>query len=130
MDELPVRADDPSAHAQIDRCAACGGLFLEFFDGEPSAISRDLRERSDVGATRARDVPDRLACPDCEEAMVRRAYLGEGPELARCETCLAVFLAPDEVAELARLELAREPEPEPSWLERLLGWLPGARARE
>jgi hypothetical protein len=127
MEELPVRADDPSAHAQIDRCAACGGLFLEFFDGEPSAISRELRERSDVGAARAREAPARLACPDCEEPMVRRAYLGEGPELARCETCLAVFLAPHEVAQLARLELAREPEPEESWLARLLGWLPGLR---
>lgn len=120
-------ADDPSAHAQVDRCAACGGLFLEFFDGEPSAISRDLRERSDAGATRAREAPVRLACPDCEEPMVRRAYLGEGPELARCESCLAVFLAPHEVAQLARLELARDPEPEESWLVRLLGWLPGLR---
>jgi hypothetical protein len=127
MDELPVQADDPSAHAQIDRCSACGGLFLEFFDGEPSAISRDLRERADVAATRGRDAPEQLACPDCEEPMVRRAYLGEGPELARCETCLAVFLAPHEVAALARLELAREPEPEASWLVRLLGWLPGVR---
>ena len=127
MDELPVRADDPSAHAQIDRCAACGGLFLEFFDGEPSALSRELREHGDTGARPARHPSHPLACPDCEAPMVRRAYLGEGPELARCESCLAVFLAPDQVAALARLELAREPEPEPSWLARLLGWLPGVK---
>lgn len=127
MDELPVLAGDPSAHAEVDRCAVCGGLFLEFFDGEPSAISRELRASSDLDTTRASAPRGPLACPDCDEPMVRRAYLGEGPELARCETCLAVFLTPHEVARLARLELSREPEPEESWLVRLLGWLPGVR---
>lgn len=129
MDEVPVRTDphDASARAEIDRCAGCGGLFLEFFDGEPSAISRGLRGRADLAETRREPAPDRRVCPDCDAPMIRRAYLGQGPELARCDTCMAVFLTPAEAASLAQLVLEPEaPREEPSWLERLLRWLPRA----
>lgn len=128
MDELPVETDprDSSAGAEIDRCAQCAGLFLEFFDGEPSAISRGVRTRGDVAHTGHAPRPgDALTCPDCGTHMTRRPYLDSGPALARCETCLAVFLTPSEVEELARLALSPEPVEEPSWLDRLLRWLPG-----
>lgn len=116
---------DAGARAEVDRCAGCGGLFLEFFDGEPSAISRGLRERRDLSEGRARGAHDApLSCPDCEAPMARRPYLGQGPELARCDTCLAVFLSPSDVEALARLELEPEARKDPSWLERLLRWLP------
>lgn len=126
MDEVPVQTDpaDRSAHAEIDRCGGCGGMFLEFFDGEPSAISRGLAERTELTPSARPASGDAISCPDCEAPMIRRAYLERGPELLRCDTCLAVFLRPWEVARLAALEL--EPRAEPSWLERLLRWLPRA----
>ncbi len=116
---------DPAQRAEVDRCAGCGGLFLEFFDGEPSAISRGLRQRLDLDERASRSVLEStLHCPDCRAPMVRRAYLDQGPELARCDTCMAVFLTPSEVAALARLELEPVAPHEPSWLDRLLRWLP------
>jgi Zn-finger nucleic acid-binding protein len=131
MDAVPVSGDpsDPQARAEADVCAKCGGMFLEFFDGEPAAISRDILRNTDVKPTVSLNVGT-LRCPDCAEEMVRKAYLDQGPELARCETCMAVFLAPDEVETLARMELKEEPAPkEPSWLSRLIGWLPGVSQR-
>lgn len=127
MDEVPVRQDptDASAGARIDRCPDCGGMFLEFFDGEPSAISRGLRGRSDLVGTPPSEPTESLFCPDCDGPMVRRRYLEHGPELARCESCLAVFLTPAEVEELARLTLPAEESAEGSWLDRLLRWIPG-----
>ncbi len=127
MDEVPARSDpaDPGVGAQIDRCPRCAGLFLEFFDGEPSAISRGLRGRADVAPGPGSEPVSGLRCPDCESTMTRRRYLDDGPELSRCESCLAVFLTPGEVEELARLTLAPEEQREPSWLDRLLAWLPG-----
>ena len=28
----------------VDLCDHCGGVFLEFFDGEPSSLSKELRQ--------------------------------------------------------------------------------------
>jgi len=126
MDEVPVTgsADDPSARAEIDRCGRCGGVFLEFFDGEPSALSRGLQERADLAPPGASPHAGELTCPDCGAAMVREPYLGQGPELPRCGSCLAVFLTPAQREDLATLALPpEEPTGEPSWLERLVGWV-------
>ncbi len=115
---------DVGAVAAIDRCGSCRGLFLEFFDGEPSAISRGLVDRGDVPHAGEAPLPaEQLTCPDCATAMVRRIYLERGPSLARCESCMAVFLTPSEVDALSRLVLSPEEREDPSWLERLLAWL-------
>jgi Zn-finger nucleic acid-binding protein len=132
MDAVPVSADpnDASVRAEADICAKCGGIFLEFFDGEPSAISRGMIKRRELDRKGAAH-EGALTCPDCDSPMVRKAYLGQGPSLARCEQCMAAFLAPDEVAVLARLELAPEiAHVEPSWLGRLLSWLPGVQRED
>jgi Zn-finger nucleic acid-binding protein len=127
MDAVPLSGDanDATVKAEADACAKCGGIFLEFFDGEPAAISRAMVGRDELHRSGGAQAGE-LRCPDCACAMVRKAYLGVGPELARCEQCLAVFLAPDEVALLANLALPPEQTTaEPTWLSRLLGWLPG-----
>lgn len=117
---------DPHAdeRAEIDRCGRCGGLFLEFFDGEPSALSRGLIDRADLEPA-PRPAPEgSLTCPDCEAPMVERAYLGHGPSLPRCETCLAVFLTPALREELATLTLPpSDADEETGWLDRALEWL-------
>jgi Zn-finger nucleic acid-binding protein len=125
MDAVPVNGDpnDASVQVEADVCGKCGGIFLEFFDGEPSAISRGMLKSGGLARSGAASTGE-LVCPDCAAPMVRKAYLDQGPELARCEQCLAVFLAPDDVESLARLELAPEPSEKPSWLDRLLRWIP------
>lgn len=127
MQEIPIETDasDPSTRAEIDRCASCGGVFLEFFDGEPSALARGLEKRSDLPPTGGRGHGGDHLCPDCGEPMVIRPYLDQGPAIPRCETCLAVFLTPALRHEMAQLRLAREPEEseERGWMDRLMTWL-------
>jgi hypothetical protein len=102
-------------------------VFLEFFDGEPSAVSRGLLGRPK--RTSGLLTPD-ATCPDCSTPMVRKAYLGHGPEIARCDECLAVFIAGSELPALARLELPPEPvAAEPTWIAKLLAWVPRWRIR-
>ena len=119
MDEVPVDAG-AGAHAEIDRCPACGGVFLEFFDGEPAALSRGLAGAAPPAS--GRPTGDAV-CPDCEETMVLRPYLDEGPVIPRCEGCLAVFLTPALREEMAAWRAAPDAPEEASWVTRLLGWL-------
>lgn len=127
MDELPIDAGARAERTEIDRCGACGGIFLEFFDGEPAAISRGLRSRGDVptGQTDAREDARPCQCPDCGTEMVLRRYLGQGPALPRCESCLGLFLTPALREEMARFTAAPEEESheEPGWVRRLIALL-------
>lgn len=113
-----MRAGDEPV--EVDACPSCDGVFLEFFDGEPIGLARRISSPPRAGASTPAEGP--LTCPDCDALMVARAYLGHGPEIPRCETCLAIFLDPALRAALARHELS-EREPEPGWLEKLVGWL-------
>ncbi len=102
---------------EIDRCDQCGGTFLDFFDGEPIGIARDALE--DAPARRAQ-APERPAtCPDCDRAMVDRPYLDDGPMLARCDTCMAVFVSGERLEALAAARVKPLDEEAPSWLQRL-----------
>ncbi len=122
MEVLPV--DDPSGEGdpvEIDRCAACGGTFFDFFDGEPIALAAGTVRDAPPSASR---LPLRApTCPDCGIPMERRAYLGEGPELARCEGCLGLFVGAGELASLAQTQLAPPGEPPPDgWVAKLVAW--------
>jgi Zn-finger nucleic acid-binding protein len=124
MEAVPLNGPkDASMQAEADVCPKCGGVFLEFFDGEPSAVSRRMLGRRKHAPGPVVGVGS--ACPDCSTPMTRKAYLGQGPELARCDECLAVFIAESELPSLANLELAPEPAAhEPTWIAKLLAWLP------
>jgi hypothetical protein len=126
MEEVPVSSDprDTSARAEIDRCGRCGGVFLEFFDGEPGALSRGLGAHPDARRDGAERPAGALVCPDGEAPMIDAPYLGHGPAVPRCETCLAVFLSPTQRAALAALRLPPpEEDAEPGWVERLVAWV-------
>jgi len=103
----------------IDRCPQCGGTFLEFFDGEPIGLAQGA-----IGEAPQISAPPPAAtvtCPDCESAMVERAYLGEGPMLARCDTCMAVFVSRDRLGQLASMTVRpAEVGAEPGWIQRLV----------
>jgi hypothetical protein len=112
MREVEVPLTDGSK-AGIDLCERCGSVFVEFFDGEPVEISRVLSGH--LAAAAAIERPAVLLCPDCQKEMVLRPYLDTGPEVARCESCLALFATPDDLRALCAIEVE---EAEPSWLTR------------
>jgi Zn-finger nucleic acid-binding protein len=123
MEAVPLSGPgDASMQTEADVCSKCGGVFLEFFDGEPSAVSRRMMKRPK--RTTGLLMPD-AACPDCSTPMTRKPYLGHGPEIARCDECLAVFISEGELPALARLELPPESSAnEPTWIAKLLAWIP------
>jgi hypothetical protein len=54
-------------------------------------------------------------------------YLGDGPALDRCGTCLAFFATIETLQRLAQYRMSRPPSPTeqggPSWVERLVARL-------
>lgn len=108
------------ARSSIDLCDRCGGVFLEFFDGEPAHLSREIREHLEHHHTPLRVGGVPFACPDCERLMDVHPYLDEGPSIARCNRCMALFATPEQVRALANFHFIQDP---PSWFERLLGLL-------
>lgn len=94
--------------ALVDHCRACGGLFLDWFDGEPRAIASSLVAPVDdvwVGPE-----PARLAgaCPRCAVRLDVELFEGRGPYVHRCSACAGVFV--DE-ASVRLLASTRVPDP-------------------
>lgn len=125
MQQVPTRH---SRRAEgVDLCERCGGAFMEFFAGEPTALSGDLERHVRAFADVERPRGDRpLTCPDCARVMDAHPYLDFGPDVARCSRCYAVFATAAQVRELARL---RFPELESTWLERIAAWFRRLTAR-
>jgi hypothetical protein len=119
MRKLAIPGDgDPEP---VDLCDSCGGVLIDFFDGEPSALSRQITEHIE----RFEDsmLPASGACPDCTRPMTEHAYLGNGPVLARCDSCMALFATPTQIRALAEFFPGAAPPAhaaEPNWLTRLV----------
>lgn len=77
--------------AEVDICGFCGGVYLEFFDGEPGGLARSILRRLPGVEQPAQPRPAQPSCPDCGTTMESRHYLDNGPRVARCDSCLAVF---------------------------------------
>lgn len=108
----------------IDRCRECHGVFLEFFDGEPSALARALAREADTEVGEILAISEApLHCPDCQHEMVMRRYLDHGPLITRCETCLATFLNTQQCDQIARLNLPPVESEEPTFFDRVRLWL-------
>ncbi len=89
----------------VDVCSGCGGAFFDFHDGLPTDLSRALTERNGRPKTLPPiDYRQTPVCPECDREMQVAAYLDEGPELARCGGCLAVFATPRHLRELGVFE--------------------------
>jgi Zn-finger nucleic acid-binding protein len=107
-------------HGSIDLCDRCGGVFLEFFDGEPGSLSREIRQHLSRFESPLKVGGDPFACPDCNRVMEVHPYLDEGPNIARCNRCMAVFATPEQVRALADFHFIQDA---PSWFERLVALL-------
>lgn len=112
-----------SVHEQtveLDACVQCGGVFLDYFDGEPAAIAAELRDSARKGAAKL-DLP--VTCTDCDVAMELQSYLETGPDMFRCTACMAAFVTPDQVDALARFTMPNEEPKERGWVQILKAWL-------
>jgi Zn-finger nucleic acid-binding protein len=102
--------------AVIDRCPGCGGLWIEWFDGEISSVASGVEQ---APLATSRDGGGTLACPDCRTTLEPVRYPDErsGAEILRCGACAGAFVPRDALDLVAALGPPTEPAPaETSWL--------------
>lgn len=113
--------------AEVDVCNGCGGIWIDWFDGEVRAVAKETLDKNLVG--RPSD-PDALrsearaigACPRCARQLVSERYriasvvpsagspsgfanavASTGAELLRCEECAGAFVSRESAALLTML---------------------------
>jgi len=123
MRQVALRA--MNARGSVDVCDQCGGVFLEFFDGEPGALAREVTQHLRRRVSPLRVGGDPYACPDCRRHMDVHPYLDVGPNLARCSGCMSMFATPEQVDALSSFHLIQDDAP--SWLARLTSFVFGGR---
>lgn len=117
MSERPVPTGEREG-AQIDHCELCGGVFLEFFDGDPGELCRGILERALKHSGGSQPTTTNL-CPDCSIPMEPRRYLRDGPAISRCGGCMGLFATPSQLLALAAHAEPEQPASANSLLQRL-----------
>jgi Zn-finger nucleic acid-binding protein len=124
---------------EIDVCGACGGVWVDWFDGEVRQVASEIVTQGIVGRSSA---PDAIrnearaigACPRCAKQLVDERYriekkgsssLTTDASLMRCEDCAGVFVSRFAAETLASLpadeppppseSAGKKPPPEGSW---------------
>lgn len=93
---------EPSGQSTtVDVCESCEGVFVEFFDGESSAIARELVENRPPRAASVTSSPASVTCPECAIVMHTVSYLGDGPSIERCGGCASLFMKRNELEAMA-----------------------------
>ncbi len=125
MEARELALEDGS-RSELELCTRCGGIFLDFLDGEPGNISRRLVEQPLETDARQAEQQDPAAatgvCPVCRLQMEPGHYLEQGPLVLRCPGCAGMFASREQVQALA--DYYPDPELEPqhaSLLERIRG---------
>ena len=127
---------EPTRAAAPQLCDACGGLWIDWFDGEVHAIAVEQEvarlERGTPLPSRPSQPPAGASCPRCARALVAELYrfpdasedeLLNGVDVMRCPECAGAFV-PRSSAHLL-LDRANAPRSEGSLAERLLRALRG-----
>lgn len=94
------------AEAPIDRCPACGGVWLDWFDGEVTSLARAV-EPASVGGAGLGTAPTG-ACPRCGSSLGAERFRGTGPEVRRCAGCQGLFLTAAVLPQLAAVQAEYE----------------------
>jgi Zn-finger nucleic acid-binding protein len=101
-----------SAGATIDVCATCGGVWVDWFDGELIAILRaapaaaPLPPPAESGA-KTRGAESGGGCPRCRSPLSHERYWDSEAEILRCADCAGAFVSRD----AARIIAGLDPEP-------------------
>ncbi len=116
--------------ALIDVCGACGGIWVDWFDGDLVVM---VRGAPDVPEARLPEQRGSEACPRCKRPLEVERYLESNGEVLRCGDCAGAFVPRASVRALVGLVPEREPEEKDALrklilvLRRWLGWdAPGA----
>ncbi len=106
----------PVAGGTVDVCERCGAAFFGYFDGEPSALARALPPMT----TREPVFEEPPRCPDCDLAFELRPWLHDGgPDVLRCEGCMAIFATPAALEALARYTAPGDEDGLRAWVRAL-----------
>lgn len=140
---------EPAPSAEVDICDACGGVWIDWFDGELHAVAaeteaaRNERQSSSprtgaaipTGPTGSATAPATGSCPRCMRSLAADIYrfpdaargeLIDHVEILRCEECAGSFV-PRPSARLLLDRVSSRPETASVWdglvqlLRRLLG---------
>ena len=111
--------------AIIDVCPGCGGIWVDWFDGELSAMVRGAPSAVRSGP---RGTGGSGACPRCHCALAADCHLDSQEEIRRCGDCAGAFVPREAAHAIAGLNPERG-EAEPGrWgrlaavLRRWFGW--------
>lgn len=130
-----LRLEKPDA--EVDLCDACGGLWIDWFDGEVRTVATATLKASDSAqpsrpeAPSSRNEPAAVgACPRCTRQLVAERYAitaevasrrvegkvslipaATGAELMRCEECMGSFVSRASAEVLSWLSTTDEPPP-------------------
>lgn len=102
----------------IDVCEGCGGVWLDWFDGEATELARQAAPLPPIES--APPPLSRHSCPRCVVALDRESFLGQGPDVLRCSGCMGLFVPRTSFDDLLAIKPADADEPPPSIHPR--GW--------
>jgi len=112
-----------AGEAIVDVCPGCGGVWVDWFDGDLAAV---MKQAPTLIPGEARGQGGNQACPRCQCALAWETYLETGAELLRCGECAGAFVPQ---SSLDALQKASEPAGEQGnfWkrLRAILKSLPG-----
>ncbi len=120
MEEVAVPRDDHES-AEVDICSSCGGVFFDFFDGEPGDLARGvLTCYPPAEGEDDTELSGELTCAECGASMALHKYMDKGPAIGRCDACVAIFATPAQLRRLAEMVFtAKELDDPPSLMQRL-----------
>ena len=92
--------------SRVDVCPTCGGVWLDWFDGDPVRLARRVTAAPTVQEAKAAEG----RCPRCLIPLVPEEFREAGPQVHRCGECFGLFVPGGAVALLA----AQTPAPNAS----------------
>jgi Zn-finger nucleic acid-binding protein len=132
--------------AEVDVCDGCGGLWVDWFDGEVRAIATETL-RNDAPPPKTETPPARNeaiaagACPRCTRQLVSEQYVVKaeipssrvegrtslvdgrsGADLLRCEECMGAFVSRSSAEVLSWLAADQPPASQSPTSARPLPW--------
>jgi hypothetical protein len=84
--------------AVIDVCPACGGIWVDWFDGELAEMVRGAPLVKGAGIPAK---PGRSSCPRCQRPLDAETYLESGGDILRCADCAGAFVPRDAARRIA-----------------------------
>ena len=109
--------------AIIDVCPSCGGIWVDWFDGELLAMVQGAPRGVGVGNGGDGGAWGE-ACPRCKMPLHAEQYLESRAAILRCGDCAGAFVSRSAAKTLIALQPGREKAPvEPDALERLIAVL-------